>query len=352
MNTIIIESIGTANPGISKVLADAFEINHEMLAKMLYNAPTVFIENANDELTQKAEALLSSLGLEIKVQDSGEALPQKSEPVDVAVYVNNPLNINKVAGQLSEFIGISNTEALQLLLSEPGVVLGGVSLATANTLQKRIDAEVIASNPKNDLYCIHVNSNQSEFINQFTSTLKQLGINYNRELSNIENLNYQQAQTIWKRFPNTKNFVIYNQSYRRYKILLDKFDLNKQISIRFLIDEIGMPQEIIETIHQNLPIILDESLNINMADKKLQVYIGAGLDCSIHPIPFGKFKISISNINNREKVEKVLAQFYENTKLSNDTEKWTAPLPLNSILNRFLEKQLELIGCEVEHEYA
>lgn len=53
MKTIIIESIGDANPGIAKALSDVFEINHELLAKMLYNTPSVFLENADEEGVKK-----------------------------------------------------------------------------------------------------------------------------------------------------------------------------------------------------------------------------------------------------------------------------------------------------------
>ena len=58
-HTLIIKSIGTANPGIARVIAEAFQINHDLLIKQLYNAPAVFLENAELEIVEKAAALLA-----------------------------------------------------------------------------------------------------------------------------------------------------------------------------------------------------------------------------------------------------------------------------------------------------
>lgn len=351
MKTILIKSIGTANPNVSKLLAEAFQINHEMLARLLYNAPAVFLEQADEAIANKALEILTQLGLEVELLDADAELPNKSEPFDVAVYVNDPLKMMIIAKQLGEFIGISENDAMHLLLNEPNVVLGGVSLATAEILQKRVDAEVIASNPKQDLYTIEINSEKSDFLNNFNAALKQVGIQTKRPQKQIQNVSYEQAQSLWKRFPNSKDFQIYNQSYQRHKVLLTNFDLDNEDVKHFLINTISMPSEILADIHQKLPVVLDESLNAIAKDKKLEEYQLGGLQCEAKAIPFGKYKISVKNIRDKEKVEQVLTQFYKGTTLKNNTEKWTAPIPMCTILNRYLEKQLEFMGCEVEQEF-
>jgi hypothetical protein len=143
MKTILIKSIGTANPSVSKILADAFQINHELLARLLYNAPAVFLEQADGAIANKALEILTQLGLEVELLGAGAELPKRSEPLDVAVYVKDPLKMMVVAKQFGEFMGIAENDAMQLLLNEPSVVLGGVSLATAEVLQNRLDAEVM-----------------------------------------------------------------------------------------------------------------------------------------------------------------------------------------------------------------
>ncbi len=216
--TLIIKSIGTANPEIAKILADAFEINHEFLVRQLYNAPSVFLENAEKEIADKASELLEQLGLEVFLQDANMPLPVKAEPVDIAIFIKNPLAINQVSKQLAVFLGCKENEALILLLNEPSVVLGNVSMATAETLQKRIDAEVIASNPRKDFYTIQFLNGDKKLPQEIQALLKTKGIQAKSEKT-ITNIPYLVAQEIWQRYQLSKKIILYNQSYQRFEIV-------------------------------------------------------------------------------------------------------------------------------------
>lgn len=290
MKTILIKSIGTANPSVSKILAETFHINHKRLVRLLYNAPAVFLEQAEETIAQKAELILKDLGIEVELLEAGAKLPKKSEPLDVAVYVKDPLKIMVVAKQLGEFLGIAENDAMQLLLNEPSVVLGGVSLATAEILQKRLDAEVIASNPKTDLYTIEIASEKSDFLNNFKAALKQMGVQPEKSQKQIINVSYEQTQSLWKRFPNSKEFLIHNQSFQRLQLVLTNFDLYNDKVKTFLTQNLSIPSEILADIHQNLPVVLDESLNPLEKNQKLEQYQQGGLRCESKAIPFGKQK--------------------------------------------------------------
>lgn len=334
-------------------MADAFGINHELFVKLLYNAPAVFLENAEDAVAEKTAGLLAKLGLEITCQDAGGPLPERGELLDVAVYVTNPMELTKVAGQLATFIGCKESEALQLLLNEPSVVLGGVSLATAKVLQSRLSAEVVTSNPKTDHYTIEVLSAEPLLLNQLTLSLKGMGIVFDSSKTKmIPDLIYAQAQEIWNRYHHAAQLQIYNQSYRRYHIQLNEFNLNDEQQKAFLIEQVGMPPEILEEVHANLPVLLDEAVSINTILAKLEEYARAGLRCEAIPLPFGKYKLSVNNITDKKRVQEIVSQFYKGTVLSDAAREWTAPVPLNNVLNRYLKKQLELVGCEVEQQYA
>jgi hypothetical protein len=351
LKTIIIQSVGSANPGTAKAMADAFGINHELFVKLLYNSPAVFLENAEDAVAEKTAGLLTKLGLEVTCQDPGEPLPEKSESLDVAVYVTNPMELTKVAGQLAAFIGCKESEALQLLLNEPSVVLGGVSLATAKVLQSRLSAEVVASNPKTDHYTIEIGSVEPLILSQFTASLKNMGIAFDGNKTKfISDLSYSNAQETWNKYHHVAQLKIYNQSYQRYHVQLNGFSLQDEVHRTFLTTQIGMPADILEDVHANLPVLLDETVSINTMLTKLEEYSRAGLRCEAIPLPFGKQKLSVSNITDKKRAQEIVSQFYKGTVLTDS--KWTAPLPLNCVLNRYLKKQLELIGCDVEQHYS
>jgi hypothetical protein len=352
MKTVIIQSVGTANPGMARAMADAFGISHELFAKLLYNAPAVFLEKAEDAVAEKTADLLGRLGLEVTCQDSAEPLPERSESLDVAVYVTDPMQLTKVAGELAAFIGCKESEALQLLLNEPSVVLGGVSLATANVLQSRLSAEVVASNPRNDRYTIDVASSDPLILNQLIATLKHMNIAHDGSAKTIADLPYAQAQEIWSKYHHVGQLKIYNQSYRRFNVQLNAFDLQDEKQTAFLTEQIGMPMEILHEVHANLPVLLDETVGVNAMLERLEAYTQAGLRCEAIPLPFGKYKLAVNNITDKKRVQEIVSQFYKGTVLSEAAQEWTAPVALNSVLNRYLKKQLELIGCEVEHQYA
>jgi hypothetical protein len=349
---IIILSVGTATPKVIKALSEAFEINQELLFKILYNAPAVFLDQANEAMAEKAFTILTELGLEVLIQNADEKAPSPSESLDIAVHINDPVKLNTVNKQLSEFLGCTESESLQLLLSEPSVVLGGVSMATAESLQKRIDAEVIASNPKMDLYTIEFTA-ESE-----SDRLKLINLIRNKEITIpegetkwVRNLTYQQMNQFLTRYRSQHEVKIYNQSYSRFRILLNNFDSANASTVQFLINEIGMPEEIIAEIHANLPVLLDESINYGILEERLTLYKQAGLDCSEEKIPFGRYAITVSNITDSEKAREILSKFYKNVDFDKTTDVWKAPMPLGGTLSRLLEKQLEYIGCEIEYEY-
>lgn len=352
MKRIIILSVGTATPHVIKAISEAFEINQELLFKILYNAPAVFLDHAEEALAEKASRLLTELGLEVLIQDVDEKAPAPTDPLDLAVYINDPVKLSTVSKQLSEFLGCSENESLQLLLNEPSVVLGGVSMATAESLQKRIDAEVIASNPKLDLYTIEFTAKAENDRLKLINLIKSQEIPIPAgETRWVRNLNYEQLNQFLNRHRSQHEVKIYNQSYSRFRILLENFDLANTTQTEFLVREIGMPQEVLAEIHANLPVLLDESVNYGTLQEKLVLYKQAGLQCSQEQIPFGKYSITVSNITDSGKTREILNRFYKDVTLDTSSPVWKAPLPLESMLSRFLEKQLECIGCEVEYEY-
>ena len=352
MKRIIILSVGTATPHVIKAISEAFEINQELLFKILYNAPAVFLDHAEETLAEKAHHILTELGLEVLIQNTDEKPPVSSDPLDLAVHIDNPVKLNTVSKQLSEFLGCSESESLQLLLNEPSVVLGGVSMATAESLQKRIDAEVIASNPKLDLYTIEFTANAENDRLKLINLIKSLEIKIpDGETRWARNLTYDQLSQFITRYRSQHEVKVYNQSYSRFRILLENFDLENAAQTDFLVREIGMPQEVLEEIHANLPVLLDESVNYGTLIENLALYKEAGLTCTEEKIPFGRYRIHVSNITDPAKTREILDRFYKDIAFDGNTGVWKAPLQLESMLSRLLEQQLEYLGCEIEYEY-
>lgn len=345
---VIITSIGTAKPSVGKILSDVLGIQQEYVVKLLYCTPSVLFQNVEEELAVKTEALLTQLGLEVQVTNEGEPLPTTPELIEIGLYIQNPRNLPVINKQLSEFLGCDEKESLNLLLNEPSIVLGGVSIATAQALSKRIDAEVIVSNPKTDLYTLKINTTDVKIKNEIDQLLHTLGLRLAPHPVIVEGINYTISQEIWKRFQQTGAIQIINQSFQRFEIVLDAFDSNNTNHTNVLTQIVGMPQEILSEIANNLPVVLDESVNRKDLSEKLELYTNAGLTCSYNNVPLGKYTITIDQIPDLDKTTAIVKQFFSEGINIKQNTKWTSPKPLQHILTRYMTEQLEEVGCVVE----
>ena len=60
-------------------------------------------------------------------------------------------------------MGCEIKDALALLMNESSIVIGNISMATAEALSQRIDAEVMVCLPSKDLYTIEIETDDRIF---------------------------------------------------------------------------------------------------------------------------------------------------------------------------------------------
>lgn len=348
MKTILIQSIGTAKPGITKMLSEAFEVNHQMLTQMIYNAPSVFLHKVDDETANKAETLLTQLGLEIRIQNADDEIPPPPEKLDLALYIKNPLKIHKIAQELAEFIGINEREAFGLLIQDPSVVLGGVSYNTALALEKRIDAEVMISNPREATYTISIKDFTPTFINEFGLLCKNAGFTLHQ--NKISGLTHAQAQKFWVKVQNPQKIKLVNEDFIRSKIILNSFDSENKFAVKFLNEQIGMPKELVARLQNHLPLEIVESIAKCKIASYLRLTKEANLDCVAKNIPIDQYQLQIKNITQKKQVENILDVFFKKVEIKNT--QWQTPQKLDDVLNRLLSSQLEALGCNVAPIYS
>jgi hypothetical protein len=347
--TIIIQSIGTAKPGVGKVLADVLGVSNEVVVKLLYCTPSILFQNVDEELAVKTYTLLTQLGLDVDITGADTPLPEPPALYDLAIFITDPAKLGKVNSQLAEFLGCTEQEALQLLLKDPAVVLGGVSQATAEALSRRIDAEVIMTTPQTDLYTIKINNTDKAVAAQLDAALKNAGLTMElKGRDAVEDVPYAASRQVWQRMQSTKGIEVYNQSFLRYQIILTAVDTSISNYRNVLTAEVGMPDDIIDEVLQNLPVVLNEWVNRSTLQALLEKYSAAGLQCSIEKIPFGDKKLVVDNITHTGQVQSILSQFYTGISITKGTTKWVSPVPISPVLSRLLTHQLQQTGCDVE----
>jgi len=348
LKTVIIQSIGTANYSVGKTLSNILEVEQQFISKLLYCTPSVLFKEIEEEEARKIERLLTQLGLIIKVQDHDEPLPKPPELFELAIYIEDIKKLHEVNKTLSEFLGCSEHESLKLLITDPSIVLGGVSFSTAQALQNRINAKVIISNPHKDLYTIKINAEDTSRLKELIQILKSYSIQAEPHQRIFENIDYQTSQKIWSRIQFTGEIQIINQSFQRFEILLEEFDIEDKEQKACLTNEVGMPHNIIYVLLDNLPVILDESVDRKTLLKKLETYQKAGLKCSYHPLLYQDYKIIIQEIKNAKATHEVVKLFFPDVNNSEMKEQWTSPISMNHLLTRYFARMLEDAGCNVE----
>lgn len=164
----------------------------------------------------------------------------------------------------------------------------------------------------------------------------------------FSNLDYKTSQKIWRKFQVQQDLKIVNQSHQRYEIILNKVAGNAYQKV--LIEEVGMPEFVIEKVLQNLPVQLEESLSWTVAQEKLAQFKQAGMDCDCQAIPYVKRYIFIENISNLKAVRQVLNQFMSEKDLPTKKGKWQSSIAMNHLLIRYILVQLEVIGCAAKSQ--
>jgi hypothetical protein len=346
LQNVIIQSIGTAKPSVGKVLADVLGVSNEQVVRLLYCTPSVLFRQVEAALAAQTAELLGQLGLDVQVTDADSPLPTAPVLYDLAVFLPNPLQLVTVGQQVAAFLGCNEQEALNLLLQDPPVVLGGVSEATAQALSQQIEAEVVMANPKEEKYTVQLCSNDASFARQWATACQGLGLHPQPGNRSVKDVDYATAHKLWHRLGANKGVTIYNQGFLRYEIILESIDKDYTAWRPMLIDTVGIPEDIVDEVANNLPVQLNDSLNRHDLQQLLGQYKAAGLQCSFAELPFGNQQLVVDEISQPTETAAILSQFYGPTTLGNDTQ-WQAPKPISPVLGRLAAHQLEQIGCTV-----
>ena len=348
-NTVIINSIGNATPGASKVLSDALKVPQDYILKLLYNAPSILFQKVDEDTAQKAEDTLTKLGLDVSICSKDDEIDLRTESIDISVSLDNILLLPKVIEQLAVFLGCKQPEVLNLMLNEPSIVLGNVSVATAEALQKRTDANVHFSNPRKDTYTILISKKAENIQLRNIEKVLKTKAEETADAYIFEDISYDHSQLLWRQYQSNKAVKLLNQSHQLVSVVLEDFDVSNEAHTAFLVEKVGMPKEILEDIHAALPISLFENINRKNAKAIVTDCVSIGLTTAIEQDFNFKKKLHIEAIEDAENVTKILAQFISKEELPKENEtSWTSKEEVPPLIARYLLAQLEQVTCNPE----
>lgn len=347
MKSVVIQSIGEAKPSVAALLSDVLSVPSDVVLKMLYQSPSVLFRDVEDELAHNAQALLLRLGLQATVEDSVADLQEAQQLYDVALHLNEPLDLFRVQKALADFLGCTEQQALQLLLKNPAIVLGSVSQATALALSERLGAKVLFSNPRKASYTLLFRFLTKDAVRQFQLVCDKLGIAFTPNVKQLNGLPYEQAQELWRHFGAKEWVQLYNEQFLSYRILLESFDLGSSAHCQALTDLVGMPSALLPEVWQQLPLVIHDYLDDEACKGLIAQYQELGISCTAEHILEQESSLHLEEIEDTPALRRCLSVFFAEKDLRFIDASWMSPHPLPLAYCRFLAAQLEALGQNV-----
>ncbi|MCK8515362.1 hypothetical protein M0534_03300 [Methylonatrum kenyense] len=138
-------------------LAKGLGLAPERIAKVLYRAPSVLVDDLEPALAESLASLLHDAGLVVTVEDATLPPPPAPELFDLALLPLDVTHLPEIAERLAAFLGTDSRHALELILTPPGLILGQVSGVTAERLEAELltlPVRVVRSLRSEARYCL------------------------------------------------------------------------------------------------------------------------------------------------------------------------------------------------------
>ena len=276
---LIVESIGSASPGLARVLASQLGMPPAQVANALYKAPAVLIDKLPMPHAQGLAEILSQAGLDIRIEPSQGPAPRTSSSLDIALYVHDPVCLGPCCERLARFLGCPPAAVQGMLLAPPGVILGDVSQATADALQRLLadlPVELICSARQQARYSLFIDRQQGTSLNSLLGDLQRMGIDADAAgtLSGAE-LDHQQGQYLWRRHQSAGGLRLLDKAFMRYDLILEQ--TTEASCLEQLPSLAGLPADLIPCVIDNLPVVVEEGVSATQLEARHAAWADAGM---------------------------------------------------------------------------
>ena len=300
---VVVNSIGKAGLAASAAIAKGLGIPASTLVARLYRAPAVLVEGVEQQVADQVSKLLCDIGYQSEVQDISLPAPARSKLYDVAVYVHEAEAFLPTVKMLSQFIGITESDASSMLMTPPGIVLGSVSKATVEVLHNQLNdgASIIASITDQANYDLFLGDGVEIVRRRILADIQDAKIPLIAEQGLVAaGVDHEAAQSLWRRHQASGLMRIVNRDFLRFDLvctgIAEGYGKASVEQIALLNTLAGIPKEMVTEVLDALPLTLLDAVPNAEVEQKMMMLEQVGLQMQADLVSFQLLDLEVLSI--------------------------------------------------------
>jgi hypothetical protein len=276
LRDVAILSVGKAGPQAAARLAEAIAVPIEAIVEALYRAPTRIAAGLSPAAAQHLARSLSEIGIETSVLPPDAPLP-RPPLIDIAAEIVDPARADAAAEALGAFLGVAPPAALELMLTPPGLILGGVTPATLGALSASLPEGAVrltSAQPDASRFALFAGPLVPAQRAAIAAALPaEAGFAPEGSVTAF-GLSRAEAEVIWRRLGAHQTIRLVNEAFLRCDIVLDAAPPDAAAALEALA---GVPGDVFDDLRAALPLTVEEGIALAEAPARLAAYAQAGL---------------------------------------------------------------------------
>lgn len=362
---LIVHSLGSAGVGLIRSLRRVLPYADADIAALLFQAPSLLLAGLEPQQAEAIAALLRETGLDCAVIDPGAVIHEGIGDHEAALSVREVAHIPALLIEVMQLLGVDLNTARTLLCSSPAVLLGGISIATVDTLRARfaaLGADLDASRSADARFDLFLGdcpaAVRDRAVDRLRTAVGPLAMSAPHASGPVVvlGLDVSTAGRVWQELRQCDVPArIVNRDFARYDVVLHAAADNEALR-RHLTARAGMPAAIVPRVLAKLPVVIHRSLRHAELEAVVAELAEAGAEASAEPLAFQRFNLALGEVRDVRPLVPVLSAVAGMDEAATLTALRSRPARLAgrfpSLQARWLQHELRRVGVEARLEAA
>ena len=275
---IVIRDVGSAVPRAASIMAELFGLPIEAVVAAVYRAPARLVAGLEPQLARKLVSCLTDLGLSLDIVPQGDPIAP-TPTLDLAAEIDDPALVDAATAVIAEFLAIPTDDALDLLTTPPGIILGNVSRATIDALERRLPAGALIlsmADPTKSLYALFAGDLAPADRAAVEAVLDAPSAAAGDGLVAL-GLTHSDANRLWRRLAGVPGVRLVNQAFLRFEMVLTEVADPNAATAQALEALAGIPAEAFADLVELLPVVVEDGIPHEGVEARLLDYAAHGM---------------------------------------------------------------------------